>query len=155
MFDIGFGELLLIAIVALVVLGPERLPKAARFAGLWVRRARAQWHSVRDELERELAADELKRSLRDTQDAVRDTERRIRESAAETARQFDDLRQSVQDGAPAANAAEPAPEPVEEAPLASAQDHAVSENADADTRHSPPAAAERPSADAAHEPRNT
>ena len=43
MFDIGFGELLLIAVVALVVLGPERLPKAARFAGLWVRRARAQW----------------------------------------------------------------------------------------------------------------
>ena len=47
MFDIGFSELLLIAVVALVVLGPERLPKAARFAGLWVRRARAQWYSVR------------------------------------------------------------------------------------------------------------
>ena len=47
MFDIGFSELFLIAIVALVVLGPERLPKAARFAGLWVRRARAQWYSVR------------------------------------------------------------------------------------------------------------
>ena len=43
MFDIGFSELFLTAIVALVVLGPERLPKAARFAGLWVRRARAQW----------------------------------------------------------------------------------------------------------------
>lgn len=95
MFDIGFGELLIIAIVALVVLGPERLPKAARFAGLWVRRARAQWHSVRDELERELAADELKRSLSDTEDAMRETERRIRESAAQTAREFDDLRQSV------------------------------------------------------------
>ncbi|MCJ1888528.1 Sec-independent protein translocase protein TatB, partial [Pseudomonas sp. LA21] len=40
MFDIGFSELLVIAVVALVVLGPERLPKAARFAGLWVRRAR-------------------------------------------------------------------------------------------------------------------
>ena len=35
MFDIGFSELLVIAVVALVVLGPERLPKAARFAGLW------------------------------------------------------------------------------------------------------------------------
>ena len=43
MFDLGFSELLLIAMVALVVLGPERLPKAARFAGLWARRARAQW----------------------------------------------------------------------------------------------------------------
>ena len=104
MFDIGFGELLIIAIVALVVLGPERLPKAARFTGLWVRRARAQWHSVRDELERELAADELKRSLRDTEDAMRDTERRIRESAAETAREFDDLRQSVKNTGPGAAA---------------------------------------------------
>ena len=41
MFGIGTGELMIIALVALIVLGPERLPKAARFAGLWVRRARA------------------------------------------------------------------------------------------------------------------
>ena len=63
MFDVGFSELLIIAVVALLVLGPERLPKAARFAGLWVRRARAQWYSVKSELERELASEELKRSL--------------------------------------------------------------------------------------------
>ena len=63
MFDLGFSELLLVALVALVVLGPERLPKAARFAGLWVRRARAQWHSVKSELERELGEEELRRSL--------------------------------------------------------------------------------------------
>ena len=66
MFDIGFSELFLVAIVALLVLGPERLPKAARFAGLWVRRARAQWYSVKSELESELADDELRRSLRET-----------------------------------------------------------------------------------------
>ena len=81
MFDIGFSELLVIAVVALIVLGPERLPKAARFAGLWVRRARAQWYSVKDELERELASEELKRNLKDAQDALRDTEQRIRDSA--------------------------------------------------------------------------
>lgn len=101
MFDIGFSELLVIAIVALIVLGPERLPKATRFAGLWVRRARAQWYSVKDELERELAADELKRSLKDAQDALRDTEQRIRESASETERQFDEMRQAVRDDAKA------------------------------------------------------
>ena len=56
MFEFGFGEMVVVALVALIVLGPERLPKAARFAGLWVRRARAQWYSVRSELERELAA---------------------------------------------------------------------------------------------------
>lgn len=63
MFDIGFSELLVIAVVALIVLGPERLPKAARFTGLWVRKARAQWYSVKAEFEREMAADELKRSV--------------------------------------------------------------------------------------------
>src|SRR3546814_16237266 len=78
MFDIGFTELLVIAVVALLVLGPERLPKAARFAGLWVRRGRAQWASVRSELERELAADELKRSLRETADAMRDIDAPVR-----------------------------------------------------------------------------
>ncbi|KLD70163.1 Sec-independent protein translocase protein TatB [Xanthomonas pisi] len=78
MFDIGVGELTLIAIVALVVLGPERLPKAARFAGLWVRRARMQWDSVKQELERELEAEELKRSLQDVQASLREAEGQLR-----------------------------------------------------------------------------
>lgn len=99
MFDIGFSELLVIAVVALIVLGPERLPKAARFAGLWVRRARAQWYSVKDELERELASEELKRNLKDAQDALRDTEQRIRDSARETERQFEDVRQAAREDA--------------------------------------------------------
>lgn len=64
MFEIGFSELLIIAVVALIVLGPERLPRAAQLVGLWVRKARAHWFSMKAELERELAADELKRSLR-------------------------------------------------------------------------------------------
>ncbi len=63
MFDFSFGEMLVVALVALVVLGPERLPKAARFTGLWVRKARAQWYSVKNELEQELASEDLKRSL--------------------------------------------------------------------------------------------
>jgi sec-independent protein translocase protein TatB len=64
MFDIGTGELALIAVVALLVLGPERLPKAARTAGAIVRRARASWQNVRSEIERELAAEELKQSIK-------------------------------------------------------------------------------------------
>lgn len=64
MFEVGFSEMLVIAFVALVVLGPERLPKAARFAGLWVRRARAQWYSVKAELEREIAAEQLSSELK-------------------------------------------------------------------------------------------
>ena len=90
MFDIGFSELLLIAVVALVVLGPERLPKAARFAGLWVRRARAQWYSVKAELERDLAAEELRRSLHDTRDAMHGVERSMRAAGDELRHGFDD-----------------------------------------------------------------
>ena len=63
MFEVGFSEMVVIAFVALVVLGPERLPKAARFAGLWLRRARAQWYSVKAELEREIAAEQIKAQL--------------------------------------------------------------------------------------------
>lgn len=66
MFDIGFSELVLISVVALVVLGPERLPGAARTVGALLRRARASWATVRSEVERELAAEELKRSMQDT-----------------------------------------------------------------------------------------
>lgn len=91
MFDIGFSELLLIAVVALIVLGPERLPKAARFTGLWVRRARAQWYSVKSELERDLAADELRRSLHDAQDAFRETEQGLREHSEAVRRGFDSM----------------------------------------------------------------
>jgi sec-independent protein translocase protein TatB len=63
MFDIGFSELLIIAVVALLVLGPERLPRAARLAGMWVRKARAQWYSVQADLEREIAQEEYRRSV--------------------------------------------------------------------------------------------
>ena len=95
MFDIGFSELLVIAVVALVVLGPERLPKAARFAGLWVRRARNQWDSVKQELERELHADEIKRQFREAQDSVRDTETQLRASGEAVRRQAEQMQQDV------------------------------------------------------------
>lgn len=95
MFGISSGELFFIAIIALIVLGPERLPKVARLTGMWVRRARNQWHSVKDELERELAAEELKRSLQDAQSALRDTEQKIRDSGSEAQREFEQMRASV------------------------------------------------------------
>lgn len=96
MFEIGASELFLVAIVALIVLGPERLPKAARFAGLWVRRARAQWYSVRSELERELATEELQRTMRESRDSVRDITAEIRSADADMRREFDALRQDVE-----------------------------------------------------------
>lgn len=71
-FDIGFSEILMIGLVALLVLGPERLPKAARLAGLWVRKARTQWNAVKAELENEIADEELRRNLRESHAQLRD-----------------------------------------------------------------------------------
>ena len=79
MFDVGFSEILVIGVVALLVLGPERLPKAARFAGLWLRRARVHWNSVKAELESELADEELRRNLRQTRDELHDSLHSTRE----------------------------------------------------------------------------
>ena len=97
MFDIGFSEIFLIAVVALLVLGPERLPKAARFAGLWVRRARAQWYSVKAELENELADEELKRSLRQTRSDLMEARDSLAQSGADAEAQFEEAHTDVSD----------------------------------------------------------
>lgn len=64
MFDIGFSELVLVAIVALLVVGPERLPRVARVAGMWLARARRSLASVKQEIDRELKAGELAEILK-------------------------------------------------------------------------------------------
>ena len=97
MFDFSLGEMLVVALVALVVLGPERLPKAARFAGLWVRRARAQWHSVRTELEQELASEELKRSLQEGKQALADTRNQLQDNLHDTHTQLQQLSEHTGD----------------------------------------------------------
>lgn len=63
MFDVGFWELSLIGIVALLVIGPERLPKVARIVGLWLGRGRRMINSVKADIEREIKAEELKEVL--------------------------------------------------------------------------------------------
>ncbi|MFW6092940.1 MAG: Sec-independent protein translocase protein TatB [Pseudomonadota bacterium] len=75
MFDIGFPELLLIAIVTLLVIGPERLPETLRTLGLWFGRMRRSFTSVKTELEREIGMDEVRRQLHN--EAVMEEMRRI------------------------------------------------------------------------------
>ncbi len=97
MFDVGFSELVLILVVALVVVGPERLPKLARTAGLYLGRARRMVSTVKADVQRELAAEDLKRSLQkqaeavglhdiveETADAATAMERLIKPNTAET-----------------------------------------------------------------------
>ena len=72
MFDIGFWELCLIAVVALLILGPERLPIAARTAGLWVGRARRMIGNVKSEIDRELQLDEIRNRLKEEEKNIRE-----------------------------------------------------------------------------------
>ena len=83
MFDLSFAELALVAVVALLVLGPERLPGAARTVGALLRRVRSSWQGVRSEIERELAAEDIKQSIKETVQGVD-----IREDVRAAADQF-------------------------------------------------------------------
>ena len=83
MFEIGFGEIALIAVVALLVLGPERLPGVARTVGALVRRARSSWQNVKGEIERELAAEDMKKNLNEARRAAADIRGEMHSAAAD------------------------------------------------------------------------
>lgn len=71
MFDVGFWELAIVAMVALIILGPERLPRAARTAGMWVGRARRMLSDVKADIDREIRSSELQ-DLRKIGDEVKE-----------------------------------------------------------------------------------
>lgn len=73
MFDVSFGELLLLAIVALVVLGPEKLPHAARMTGAWVGRIRRTVLSVQAEIEKEVNAQEMRQRIEEEMRKMRES----------------------------------------------------------------------------------
>ena len=73
MFDIGFAELLLLSVVGLLVLGPERLPRVARTLGGLSRKARNSWLNLKRSIEAEIQADELKEPLKKFKDDFQST----------------------------------------------------------------------------------
>ena len=79
MFEIGFPELVLIAIVGLLVIGPERLPEALRTLGLWLGRLRRSFVSVKTEIEKEIGMDDIRRQLHN--EAVLEEMKRIEREA--------------------------------------------------------------------------
>ncbi len=79
MFDVSFSELMVIAIVALVVVGPERLPKVARTAGLLFGRLQRYVNDVKSDISREIQLDELKRLQSEMQESARSFERSMTE----------------------------------------------------------------------------
>ncbi|MDD2884586.1 MAG: Sec-independent protein translocase protein TatB [Dechloromonas sp.] len=92
MFDIGFSELIVIGVVALVVIGPERLPKVARTLGLLLGRAQRYVNDVKSDINREMQLDELKKLQAQVTDSARSLEDSVRQ-------EFDAARSAI--GTPA------------------------------------------------------
>ena len=70
MFDIGFGEIVLIAVLALVVLGPEKFPTAIKTLGMWIGKAKRTINGIQSEISEELRLDEIKRSVSITKEEL-------------------------------------------------------------------------------------
>jgi sec-independent protein translocase protein TatB len=109
MFDIGFSELLVIAVVALIVIGPERLPKVARTAGHLFGRLQRYVNDVKADIQREMELDELKKLRSQFEDAARSVEQSVNEVGQDLRSATDDLNRSIAGDAtaPAAPPAEP------------------------------------------------
>ncbi len=71
MFDVGFAELFLLALIGLLVLGPERLPGVARTLGGFMRKARASWTSLRNTIETELAEADIAEPIRQASEELK------------------------------------------------------------------------------------
>lgn len=83
MFDIGFSEILLFGIIALIVLGPEKLPKAARTAGQWYAKARRTITTLQSEIEAEFDLAETRQQMQDEIAKIRQTEAEMKREMAE------------------------------------------------------------------------
>ena len=117
MFDIGFSEMIVIAIVALVVIGPERLPKVARTAGHMLGRLQRYVNDVKSDINREIQLEELKKLQSELQESARSVEQSLttemnaaRQAVSQTAQALsDDLQPMAALEQPAAPAAPPSP----------------------------------------------
>lgn len=123
MFGISFTELLLVGLVALLVLGPERLPGAARTAGLWIGRLKRSFNAIKQEVEREIGADDIRRQLHN--EHILSLEQEARKIFTPTQQEPTPVQPAVEPTiAPQAPVEDPAPavaepaKPVEPAPTA-------------------------------------
>ncbi|MDR2507459.1 MAG: Sec-independent protein translocase protein TatB [Candidatus Accumulibacter sp.] len=97
MFEISFPELMVLAIVGLVVIGPERLPRAARAAGLFLGRLKRYVNDVKADIDREMRFDELKKTQMEIQDAMRRFEESVHTGFHQVERELEENAQSLQE----------------------------------------------------------
>jgi sec-independent protein translocase protein TatB len=102
MFDIGFTELLIIGVVALVVIGPERLPKVARTAGQWLGRLNRYVSQVKQDIDRDMRLEELRKMQQDMKDSAQkyeimanETVHRVEDTVAEETGQISKVMQAM------------------------------------------------------------
>ena len=107
MFDIGFSELIVIGIVTLVVVGPERMPRVARTAGLLLGRVQRYVNGVKADISREIQLDELKRLQSEMQESARSFEQsmnqEIKAIEANVQESVDSVESSIQQIAESVN----------------------------------------------------
>ncbi len=96
MFDIGFSEILVIAIVALIVIGPERLPKVARTLGHLFGRLQRYVAEVRADIDREMQMEELKKLQSSIQEAAQSVEKSVNEGMRDTETQIKTVADNVE-----------------------------------------------------------
>ena len=114
MFDISFSELFLIGIVALVVIGPERLPKVARAFGLLVGRAQRYVNDIKVELQREANMEEIKKMQEEARESAMKLEAALKTKAFEYEKKFRETEDALH--VEVERVKEPLPEAEEEDP---------------------------------------
>jgi sec-independent protein translocase protein TatB len=122
-FGVGFSELVVVGIVALLVLGPEKLPSAVRTAALWIGRLRRSFNSIKADIEREVGADEIRRQLRNEEimEKFRNAQTQIKNTIKEVEKGTEDFKKNVELEARAAAGGPSNPQPaVEKPPLSDA-----------------------------------
>jgi sec-independent protein translocase protein TatB len=107
MFDIGFSEMIVIAIVALVVIGPERLPRVARTAGLLLGRLQRYVSDVKSDINREIQLDELKKLQSEIRDSARSVEQSLTSGVQEVRQTAQSVSESLTSTAVPAQPASP------------------------------------------------
>ncbi|MAT93871.1 MAG: twin-arginine translocase subunit TatB [Halioglobus sp.] len=110
MFDIGFAELVIIGVVALVVIGPERLPGTIRTVSAYVNRLRRGFNDIKREVQQELHNDAVMRELREAGEQLKDETQALGRGVSSLAGDVTDRPQEQEDGAADARPAEKKPE---------------------------------------------